>query len=43
MSEHNGGEGPLGENNHGRFYKLEENFILRRQSPWRYAAVFVFS
>ena len=24
MSEHNGGEGPLGENNYGRFYKLEE-------------------
>ena len=24
MSEHNGGEGPLGENNYGCFYKLEE-------------------
>ena len=24
MSEHNGGEGPLGETNSGRFYKLEE-------------------
>ena len=24
MSEHNGGEGPLGENNYGRFYMLEE-------------------
>ena len=24
MREHNGGEGPLGENNYGRFYKLEE-------------------
>ena len=24
MSEHNGGEGPLGENNYGRFYKMEE-------------------
>ena len=24
MSEHNGGEGPLGENNYGRFYNLEE-------------------
>ena len=24
MSEHNGGEGPLGENNYGRFFKLEE-------------------
>ena len=24
MSEHNGGEGPLGKNNYGRFYMLEE-------------------
>ena len=24
ISEHNGGEGPLGQNNYGRFYKLEE-------------------
>ncbi len=24
MSEHNGGEGPLGEYNYGRFYMLEE-------------------
>lgn len=24
MEEHNGGEGPLGENNYGCFYKLEE-------------------
>lgn len=24
MREHNGGEGPLGENNYGRFYRLEE-------------------
>ena len=24
MREHNGGEGPLGKNNYGRFYKLEE-------------------
>lgn len=24
MSEHNGGEGPLGENNYGRFFMLEE-------------------
>lgn len=24
MNEHNGGEGPLGENNYGRFYRLEE-------------------
>ena len=24
MWEHNGGEGPLGENNYGRFYRLEE-------------------
>ena len=24
MSEHNGGEGPLGENNYGCFYKLED-------------------
>ena len=24
MREHNGGEGPLGENNYGRFYQLEE-------------------
>ena len=24
MKEHNGGEGPIGENNYGRFYKLEE-------------------
>ena len=24
MSEHNGGEGPIGENNYGRFYRLEE-------------------
>lgn len=24
MREHNGGEGPLGENNCGRFYRLEE-------------------
>ena len=22
ISEHNGGEGPLGQNNYGRFYKL---------------------
>ena len=22
MSEHNGGEGPLGENNYGRFFRL---------------------
>ena len=24
MKEHNGGEGPIGENNYGRFYRLEE-------------------
>ena len=24
MSEHNGGEGPIGENNYGRFFRLEE-------------------
>ena len=24
MSGHNGGEGPLGENNYGRFYRMEE-------------------
>ena len=24
MQEHDGGEGPLGENNYGRFFKLEE-------------------
>ncbi len=24
MSRHNGGEGPLGENNYGRFYRIEE-------------------
>ena len=24
MREHNGGEGPLGENNYGRFFRLEE-------------------
>ncbi len=24
MHEHDGGEGPLGENNYGRFYRLEE-------------------
>ena len=24
MREHNGGEGPLGKNNYGRFYRLEE-------------------
>ena len=24
ISKHNGGEGPLGENNYGRFYKIEE-------------------
>ena len=24
MREHNGGEGPLGENNYGRFYRVEE-------------------
>ena len=24
MREHNGGEGPLGENNYGRLYRLEE-------------------
>lgn len=24
MREHNGGEGPIGNNNYGRFYKLEE-------------------
>ena len=24
MAEHDGGEGPLGENNYGRFYKLSE-------------------
>ncbi|MBP1555833.1 MAG: hypothetical protein J6U30_07120, partial [Oscillospiraceae bacterium] len=24
MSEHNGGEGPLGENNYGCFYRMEE-------------------
>lgn len=24
MKEHNGGEGPIGNNNYGRFYKLEE-------------------
>ena len=24
IREHNGGEGPLGENNYGRFYRLEE-------------------
>lgn len=24
MSKHNGGEGPLGENNYGRFYRMEE-------------------
>ena len=24
MREHNGGEGPLGANNYGRFYRLEE-------------------
>ena len=24
MSEHNGGEGPLGENGYGRFYRMEE-------------------
>ena len=24
VSEHNGGEGPLGQNNYGRFYKMEE-------------------
>lgn len=24
MREHDGGEGPLGENNYGRFYRLEE-------------------
>ena len=24
ISEHNGGEGPMGQNNYGRFYKLEE-------------------
>ena len=24
MRRHNGGEGPLGENNYGRFYRLEE-------------------
>ena len=24
MQEHDGGEGPLGENNYGRFFRLEE-------------------
>ena len=24
ISKHNGGEGPLGENNYGRFYKIED-------------------
>lgn len=24
MKEHNGGEGPIGKNNYGRFYRLEE-------------------
>ena len=24
MQDHNGGEGPLGENNYGRFFRLEE-------------------
>ena len=24
MAEHNGGEGPIGRNNYGRFYRLEE-------------------
>ena len=30
MREHNGGEGPLGENNYGRFYRLEELRITRK-------------
>ncbi len=38
MSEHNGGEGPLGDNNYGRFYRLEElkeiNDEYDVQSSW---------
>ena len=31
ISEHNGGEGPLGQNNYGRFYKLEELEEIKKQ------------
>ena len=38
MSEHNGGEGPLGENNYGRFYMMEEleeiNEMYDVQTSW---------
>ena len=38
MSEHNGGEGPLGENNYGRLYMMEEleeiNEMYDVQKSW---------
>lgn len=38
MREHNGGEGPIGKNNYGRFFRLEEleeiNDEYEAQSTW---------